>query len=462
MPCARKKGIFSRPLKKREGETRIMNYTVNEVLQFVAENDVKFVRLSFCDIFGTPKNIAILASELPRAFEQGIGFDASAVDGFMNIEESDLLLFPDPGTLAVLPWRPAQGRVVRFYCDIKHPNGDVFEGDTRHLLKKAAEKAEKRGLNCKFGAECEFYLFELDEKGNPTNIPHDRAGYLDIAPLDKGENVRREICLSLEEMGVSPESSLHEQGPGQNEIDFKYSSALACADNLITFKSAVRTIATRNGLFASFMPKPIPDKSGSGLHINMSLYKEGENLFNKKGDDHSPVAHSFIAGIMRRIAEISVFLNTTTNSYHRFGCFEAPKYISWSHENRSQLIRIPAATGEYSRMELRSPDPLCNPYLAFLLLVEAGLEGIDEGLKLEAPANINLYAADEKTLSGFRKLPANLGEAVEAARNSAFIANHLPARTTGKFLATKLKEWHSYQSAPDGNAFEHDRYFTQL
>ena len=279
--------------------------------------------------------------------------------------KSDLLLFPDPATLTVLPWRPGPGRVVRFYCDIKNPDGSAFSHDTRAILKRVAAKFEELGYVCKIGAECEFYLFKTDANGYPTDVPFDNAGYLDIAPLDKGENIRREIALCLEEMGIKVETSHHEQGPGQNEIDFKFGDALATADNLLTFKSAVKVIAARNGLFASFMPKPIAETAGSGLHVNLSLVKGGQNIFKSREKGHSEIAESFIAGILAKTPEITVFLNPICNSYLRFGSFEAPKYVSWSHENRSQLVRIPAAAGERVRMELRSPDPSVNPYLAF-------------------------------------------------------------------------------------------------
>lgn len=439
-----------------------MDYTISEVLQYVAENDVKFIRLAFCDIFGTPKNISILSSELARAFSQGICFDASAVDGFMNVEESDLLLFPDPSTLAVLPWRPAQGRVIRMYCDIRHPDGPPFVGDGRYLLRQAVDKAAKLGYQCKIGAECEFYLFEMDDKGCPTHTPHDQAGYCDIAPLDKGENVRREICLTLEEMGIHPETSHHEQGPGQNEIDFQFSDPLSCADNLITFKSVVRNIAARNGLFATFMPKPIADKSGSGLHINLSLYKNGQNLFTCEDEQHNETFHHFIAGILAHVFEITLFLNPSTNSYARFGSNEAPSYITWSRENRSPLIRIPAARGDYSRMELRSPDPLCNPYHAFALLLGAGMEGIQNQLELCAPADFDLYTADQATLSKLNILPQNLGDAAKAAAESAFVSRHLPSKTIEKMVESKQNEWKTCSLSGDREKFEHKHYFTRL
>lgn len=420
-----------------------MNYTVAEVLQFVEENDVKFIRLQFCDMFGAVKNIAIMADELPRAFERGVSFDASAVKGFMNMEESDLFLHPDPSTLAVLPWRPQQGRVARFFCDVKRADGETFDGDGRTLLKAAVKRALDKGYVCEVGSECEFYLFELDESGNPTKRPHDHAGYLDIAPLDRGENVRREICLTLENMGIIPESSHHEQGPGQNEVDFRHADALTAADNLVTFKTVVKTMANRNGLYASFLPKPLEGFSGNGLHINLSLFHNGLNIFKTEPDVHSQEAESFIAGILQRVREITLFLNPLMNSYQRFGTFEAPKYISWSRQNRSQLVRIPAESGAGARMELRSPDPSCNPYFAIAMLIHAGVDGIEQGLELCKPVNLNLYKADSETLSGLDSLPATLLEAVEAARNSAFVKKYLPAEMAEMIFSVKEQEWKS-------------------
>jgi len=416
-----------------------MNYTQSEVLQFVQENDVKFVRLAFCDIFGKQKNISIMADELPRAFESGISFDASAVQGFMNISKSDLLLFPDAKTLAVLPWRPTGGRVIRLFCSIKHPDGATFEGDIRNLLVKATKKASEMGYVCKIGAESEFYLFNMDENGEATKIPFDNAGYLDIAPLDKGENVRREICLSLEEMGIIPISSQHQEGPGQNEIDFKYSDALSTADNFITFKAAVKTIATKNGLYASFLPKPLYGKSGSGLHINISLFKNNDNIF-KSDSVYAKDAESFIAGIINHIAEITAFLNPTVNSYERFGEFEAPKYITWSHQNHSQLIRIPTSTGKYARMELRSADSTCNPYMAFALLLYAGLNGIEKSIPLCKPIDENLYEADLQITQQIPTLPMNLSSALKLARESDFVKTILPKATLDKFIIAKTSE----------------------
>lgn len=435
-----------------------MDVTMEEVLQFVEENDVKFIRLAFCDIFGVQKNISIMPDELQRAFDCGITFDASAVKGFLNTEESDLFLRPDPQTLSVLPWRPSHGRVVRLFCNIFRPDGSPFVGDGRAILRSSVQKALDNGYDCKIGPECEFYLFELDENGDPTMKPQDHGSYCDIAPLDKGENVRREICLSLEEMGIKPVSSHHEQGPGQNEIDIRYSDALSAADNFITFKSAVRTIATRNGLYTTFMPKPLANQSGSGLHINLSLFKNGTNLFRGSDEEHSPEAESFIAGILRRVKEITIFLNPATNSYSRFGHCEAPKYITWSYQNRSQLVRIPAASGDQQRMELRSPDPYCNPYLAFSLLITAGMEGIQDNLKLSKPFDHNMY---DQTIdfSGIDRLPENLNEAIKLAENSDFIRRVIPSATLNRYLDVKRGEYSRYQQADNKVDWEHALYF---
>ncbi|MBC8545774.1 glutamine synthetase [Clostridiaceae bacterium NSJ-31] len=439
-----------------------MNYTVSEVLQFVRENDVKFIRLAFCDIFGVQKNISIMPAELPRAFENGISFDASAVRGFLNVDESDLFLFPDPATLSILPWRPAHSRVVRMLCDIRRPDGTLFEGDTRGLLRRAVADAARMGLQCRVGAECEFYLFERDEAGEPTMIPHDRGGYFDVSPRDKGENVRREICLTLEEMGIQPESSHHEQGPGQNEIDFKYSDALTAADNLITFKWVVRTTAARNGLHASFLPKPFADWSGSGLHVNLSVCKNGINLFDHNRSIHNPEVEAFMQGILDRVPEITAFLNPLTNSYARFGRMEAPGYVTWSHQNRSQLVRVPAAKGEYSRMELRSPDPSCNPYLAFALLIQAGLEGIGQNKKLCAPVDGNLFSMSAEELAAYTRLPQDLEEALGLAQESAFVRRVLPTGTLDRYIAAKRAECDACGAAGDREQFERDRYFAEV
>lgn len=439
-----------------------MNATAKEVIEFVKENDVKFIRLAFCDLFGRQKNISIMPDELPQAFENGISFDAHAIRGFTDVSKSDLFLFPDPTTLSVLPWRPQQGRVMRFYCDIKNPDGTVFWGDTRGLLKSIIAKAFEKGYLCKVGSECEFYLFKTDENGEPTNIPLDQGGYLDVAPLDKGENVRREICLCLEEMGLKPETSHHEQGPGQNEIDFKFSDALSCADNLLTFKTVVKTLAAQNGLFASFAPKPLRGKSGSGLHINLSLSKNGYNLFSSRNVEHSKEAESFIAGVLSKVLEMTAFLNPLPMSFDRLGEFEAPKYISWSHDNRSQLIRIPAATGEKMRMELRSPDPSINPYIAFALVIWAGIHGIENNLTLPESRNVDLYTADKDITDQLIALPDNLGEALKIAKESKFIKDTLPPELYSKYFSLKMEEYAAYDKAIDKNRYFMEQYFTVI
>ena len=393
-----------------------MKYTADEVIQYVQEENVKFIRLAFCDVYGRQKNLSIMPEELPRAFAGGMAFDASAVAGFGGAVRSDLFLRPDPSTLTGLPWRPENGRVVRMFCDITYPDGRAFPADSRRCLKTAVETAAQAGYRFSFGSEMEFYLFQTDEQGCPTKEPYDRAGYMDIAPEDKGENVRREICLTLEKMGIRPESSHHEEGPGQNEIDFRYADPLTAADDAVTFRGVVQTVAARNGLWADFSPKPLDGQPGSGLHINLSVH-------GGKGNPLPPV----MAGVLEHIRELTAFLNPCRESYLRLGSCKAPGYISWSSQNRSQLIRLPAAEGEYRRMELRSPDPAANPYIAFALLIYAGLDGLSRGLALPPCADVNLFEASPETLSRYRRLPATLEEARAAAAESAFVREHLPA-----------------------------------
>lgn len=394
-----------------------MKYSKEEVIQYLQEEDVKFIRLAFCDVFGRQKNISIMPQEFPRAVEYGIAFDASAVTGFGDETHSDLLLRPNTETLMPLPWRPEHGRVVRMFCDIFYPDGRPFECDTRSLLKKAVDDAKKAGYTFAFGAEQEFYLFNLDDKGRATKNPYDEAGYMDIAPDDKGENIRREICLTLEQMGISPESSHHEEGPGQNEIDFRYSDAVTAADNAMTFQTVVRTVAYRNGLYADFSAKPLENQPGNGFHINMSV----------KSEDGSDNLKPMIAGVLEKVTDMTAFFNPTENSYQRFGKDKAPAYVSWSCENRSQLVRIPAAVGEYRRAELRSPDPMANPYLAFALMIYAGLYGIENKRELPPAADFNLYKAESGLLERFERLPESLEAACKAACESEFIKNHIPA-----------------------------------
>lgn len=431
-----------------------MNNSEQEILRFVEENDVKFVKLAFCDLFGVQKNVSLLASELPRAFSEGISFDGSSVDGFLRVEESDLVLWPDPATVCILPWRPADGRVMRMFCDIRLPGGAPFAGSCRDYLQQVAGRFAGLNLSCNVGSECEFYLFEADERGDATHIPMDRAGYFDVAPLDRGENIRREICLTLEEMGLAPRHSHHEHGPGQNEIDFLYGPALAAADDLVTFKSVVRAVAARSGLFASFLPKPIAGESGSGLHLNISLHRAGQNLFAAPLETGNPAA-SFLAGVLARARELTVFLNPIPNSYTRFGCCEAPGFVSWSRQNRSQLVRIPSAAPASCRMELRSPDPACNPYLAIGLVLAAGLEGIEQGLALAAPVDKNLFVPGEA--EGLDPLPRSLAEALKLAENSDFLRRQLPPILLQNYLAGVLRRIEGM--AGQRAETERERYF---
>ena len=393
-----------------------MSYTQQEVLQFVKEEDVKFIRLTFCDVFGKLKNVSIMESELSRAFETGIAIDASAIAGFGDEAHSDVFLRPDPDTLSILPWRPEHGRVVRMFCNVTLPDGTPFFADTRRILEQAMDEAKKEGLTFRFGTEIEFYLFKLDEDGNKTDTPYDNAGYMDMSPDDKGENVRREICLTLEQMGIYPESSHHEEGPGQNEIDFRYSSPLEAADNAQTFRSVVGATALRNGIAVDFSPKPLPDQAGNGVHINFSIE-------STTGED---VMGHAIAGILKHISEMTAFLNPTDASYKRLGEKKAPAYISWAEGNRSQLVRIPAAQGQYRRAELRSPDASSNPYLAFTLLIYAAMDGIKNKTKLPKEATVNFFDAPESVLSQYKRLPKTLQEANELAKTDKFIKKVLP------------------------------------
>lgn len=393
-----------------------MNESFEDIMSFIEEEDIRFIRLAFVDIAGIQKNISIMPSELKRAFTDGIAFDASSIYGFGDELCSDLFLKPLPHTIQILPWRPSEGRVARMFCNIYKPNGEPFELDSRRLLENAVKKAAEKGLSFNFGAEFEFYLFKRDEDGKPTRIPFDNAGYMDIAPEDRGEDIRREICLTLLDMDIFPESSHHELGPGQNEIDFRYSDALTSADNAVTFKSVVSSISDINGLYADFAPKPIDGKPGSGLHINMSV----------KSSDAKDYTKYMLAGVLAHVSEMTAFLNPCDNSYKRLGEDKAPKYISWSRENRSQLVRIPAAKGEYKRIELRSPDPAVNLYVVYALLINASLDGIENHMEPPEAVNINLYTASPQITEKLEKLPESLKDALEIAKNSSFILNGIP------------------------------------
>lgn len=385
-------------------------YTEREVLDLIKEEDVKFIRLAFFDFHGKQKNISIMADELEKAFRDGISFDASAICGFENPEKSDLFLHPDPSTIAILPWRPNTGKVVRMFCNIKKPDGSQYIKDCRTMLQNAIkELKDKYNCSLNIGSEIEFYLFRLNEKGEPTKTPFDQAGYMDIAPEDKGENIRREICFTMEEMSIAPESSHHEEGPGQNEIDFHYSDPLTAADNTATFKWIVRTKAASNGLYADFSPKPLADKAGSGFHINISCSDPSKT-------------DNILAGLLKHAKEMTYYLNNSEESYDRLGEHKAPKYIAWGPENRTTFIRKPA-TKEIERLELRSADPECNPYIAFTLIIYAAMDGIENKLVPPQPVTDNLIINGEK--SKLDSLPDTLDSAREFAENSQFIKDAL-------------------------------------
>lgn len=420
-------------------------YTREEVLDFVEEEDVKFIRLAFFDVAGKQKNISIMPSELERAFREGIAFDASSVLGFEGPEKSDLFLFPDPSTLAIIPWRPMTGKVVRMFCNIFTSDGKPYEKDSRALLQNSVSRLKKEcGIELMIGTEVEFYLFKLDEKGEATKEPFDKAGYMDIAPEDHGENIRRDICFTLEQMGITPEASHHEEGPGQNEIDFHYSEALTAADNVSTFKWIVNTKAASNGLYADFSPKPLAGEAGNGMHINISYRKAagfgdvgmgavgssatggaaGKSDGAESSDSSENLLPYILGGVYKYIEEITYFLNPSENSYTRLGACKAPKYISWGKENRSALIRVPA-TKHTARLEVRSPDPMCNPYIAISLLINAAIDGIKNKITAAEPIEENLFDNKIATKLGLKTLPQSLDEARKIAYESEFVKSVL-------------------------------------
>ena len=381
-----------------------MIYTYEEVMKYVEEEDAKFIKLTFRDAYGVQKNISVMPGELKKAFEHGIPVNARHIAGFSGCPYASLYLKPDSDTLTVLPWRPDSGRVLRMFCDLVTPEGKAVPEDTRRILKQAVEKAKEAGIEFRFSSEMEFYLFLKDGEGKPTRIPYDLAGYMDVAPLDRCENVRREICLTIERMGLTPERSHHEQGPGQNEIDFHYAKPLKAADQMTTFKMVVDMMADRFGLAADFSPKPLPDKPGNGYHIN--IYAR-----DREGND---VARLAAAGIMSKIRDITLFLNPTDASYARLGNSAAPDRVDWSDENESELMYMEDYLGK-TRAELRSPDASCNPYLVFSRLIHAGLSGIAEGLSLPEKMNgKGIY------------LPASLREAGKTALESDFVKSVIP------------------------------------
>ena len=391
-----------------------MNCSIDEFMQYIEEEDIKFIRLLFCDVFGNPKNISAMPSYIERAFNEGVGINPMGIDGFKEESRSEVFLHPEPDTAALLPWRPDSGRVVRLFCDLKYQDGTPFAADTRNILRNAVKKAAQEGIKFTIGTRIEFYLFKTDEDGEPTKVPFDKAGYMDIAPLDKGANVRREICLTLERMGIQPFNSHHEAGPGQNEIDFVSADPVKAADDVVTYISVVKTIAARNGLYADFSPKPLSGLPGNGFHVNISASRDGD----------TSVMPSVIEGIMQKIYDMTIFLNRCEDSYQRIGKGDAPRFISWSGGNFGQLVRVPQSSGHHYA-QLRSPDAFSNPYLTFALLIYAGLYGIKNNLELRAPVDQDLTYIPSNT-GDFKMLPRTIDEAKEAAKSSDFLKEYLP------------------------------------
>ncbi len=439
-------------------------YTAEDVKAMVKEQDVQFIRMQFTDIFGTLKNVAITSEQLDKALNNETMFDGSSIEGFVRIEESDMYLRPDPNTFAIFPWRPQSGKVARLICDVYNPDGTPFEGDPRYVLKRAIKEAEDMGYTFYAGPECEFFLFLTDSEGNPTTITHDNAGYFDLGPVDLGENARRDISMALEEMGFEIEASHHEVAPGQHEIDFKYEDGLTTADNVMTFKLVVKTIAQRHGLHATFMPKPIFGINGSGMHTHQSLFQNGKNAFYDPNDNMqlSQAAYHYIGGILKNMRSIAAITNPTVNSYKRLvPGYEAPVYLAWSGRNRSPLVRIPAVRGNATRLELRCPDPTCNPYLALAAMLTAGLDGIKNKVTPPPPTDRNIFAmtAQEREELGIGSLPGSLEEALTEVENSELARKVLGGHIFERYVEAKKIEWDDYRLKV--HQWEIDEYLTK-
>lgn len=421
-------------------------YSKEDIFRMVKEEDVEFIRLQFTDMFGMLKNVAITAGRLSKALNNCCMFDGSAIDGFVRLEETDMYLYPDLDTFEIFPWRPQQGKVARLMCGVCRPDGTPFEGDPRYVLKKVLKKAGDLGYLFHAGPECEFFLFQLDEEGRPTTCTDETAGYFDVAPIDQGENVRRDIVMSLEEMGFFIEASHHEMAPGQHEIDFQYAEGLVTADNIMTFKMAVKAVARRHGLHATFMPKPKAGVNGSGMHLNLSLSDlNGKNLFSDEADELglSRLAYQFMAGILCHMKEMTIVTNPLVNSYKRLVPWhDAPVYVAWSaRANRSPIIRIPTFRGENARIELRCPDPSSNPYLVLAACLAAGLDGIYKSMALP-----ERMAGDPFSRGEDIRLPETLWEAIEAFRSSNFMKEVLGEPVFTKYLEAKEAEWRMFRA----------------
>ncbi len=440
-------------------------YTKKDILRIVEEEDVQFIKMQFTDIFGTLKNVAISKSQLTRALDGECMFDGSSIEGFARIEESDMYLRPDLNSFTILPWRPQTGKVARIICDVYDINGKPYQGDPRGVLKKIVEQGAELGYTFMVGPELEFFLFDLDEDGKPILDSNEKAGYFDLGPVDYGENTRRDIVLTMEQMGVEIEASHHENAPCQHEIDIKYEPALKLADDFMTFKLAVKSVAQKNNKFASFMPKPRPDVAGSGVHLNMSIQKDGKNLFFDENGKYglSKEAYYFIGGIMSHIKGITLFTNPIVNSYKRLiPGYEAPVDIAWSYSNRTPLIRIPKSHEHSKRIELRNPDPSMNPYLALAVCIAAGLDGIKN--KISPPAEVQLNVFDltdmEKETLEIGKMPSSLAEAIEGFEADMFIRNVVGSHIAKQIIRMKKQEWTTYRSQVTG--WELDEYLYKL
>lgn len=443
-------------------------YTKEEILKDAEERNVEFVRLQFTDVFGIMKNVAITMNQLKKALDNECMFDGSSIDGFVRIDESDMYLHPDYDTWNIFPWRKHQNaQTARLICDVYLvDNKTPFLGDPRNVLKKVVKEAEDMGFSFNVGPECEFFLFKLDEDGKPTIEMSDEGGYFELNPIDRGENCRRDICLALEDMDFTIEASHHEVASSQHEIDFKFDEVITAADDVMTFKHVVKTYAQKHGLHATFMPKPIAGIDGSGMHTNMSLssIKDGSNVFDDTSDELglSKLAYNFIAGIMAHVKGIAVFSNPTVNSYKRLvPGYEAPTYITWSASNRSSLVRIPASRGKGTRIELRSPDPTCNPYLEMALCLAAGLDGIKRNLQPVAPIDFNVFNLSKKELDekGIECLPGSLEEAIKAAEEDEFIRETLGDHLFTNYIVGKKAEWEEYRTSV--SQWEINKYLVQ-
>lgn len=440
-------------------------YEKEDIMRLVEEEDVEFIRLQFTDIFGTMKNIAITSSQLERALNNRFMFDGTSIEGYVRKGEADMYLHPDKDTMEIFPWRPQQGKVARMICDVHLPDKSPFQGDSRQVLKKVMEEAKELGYLFEVGPECEFFLFNTDDNGMPTTTVNEQAGYFDIGPIDNGENVRRDIVLTLEDMGFVVEASHHESAPGQHEVDFKYADALTTADRLMTFKMVAKTMAKRHGYWATFMPKPVEGVGGSGMHLNMSMSKDGKNIFHDENNEYglSQEALYFIGGLMKHIKALTAITNPLVNSYKRLvPNYYAPVYATWGKSCFNPLIRVPESAGETTRVELRSPDPSTNPYLAFAVCLAAGLDGIKN--KIEPPKMTLMDGADmtkeERESLGIESLPMNLKEAIEALKKDDLLKETLGEHIFNRFVEVKEKEWAEYASAV--STWEVQRYLYKI